>query len=201
MRKIRLSLVLVGILGASNAMADTDGVFLGVQAGYGAADTRFENQTYSQSLHFTDFRYGLLAGYKQLFGHNYGTRYYVLADLGTDYKKGDAKMSSYNVSANIDGLYNFNPKDGLGFGAFIGWSLGYANHTFKALNIDDIKVSGFDFAFNFGLGVNIAFNHAIELYSRFSLLNQKKDFAEANQKYSSKVHQPYQVGLRYTFSF
>lgn len=200
MKKLTLSFALAGILGAK-LLADVSGAFIGIGGAYGAADTRFEAANYSQSLHFKGFRYGFIAGYKQLHAYEFGSRFYLAADFGTDYKKGEAKMSSYNINANADGLYNFISGDNFNLGAFAGWSLGYANHTFKAPNIKDIKVGGFDLGFNFGFGISFASSHAIEIYSRYSLLNQKKDFSELGTTYTSKVHQPYTVGLRYVFHF
>ena len=70
----------------------------------------------------------------------------------------------------------------------------------------DIKPSGFDLGINFGVRTNIAQNHGIELYSRFGVLQQKKELKNTYEGgYSDtmtyKASQPYQVGLRYTFSF
>ena len=63
--------------------------------------------------------------------------------------------------------------------------------------------------FAIGLRANIAQNHGVELYSRFGLLETKKDITRTNvdegatktlnQTY--KTSQPYAVGLRYSFSF
>lgn len=79
-------------------------------------------------------------------------------------------------------------------------SLGYANHKIKegeseAINCVDLGV-------NFGFRTNIAKQHGIELYSRFSFLEQKKDVTDDDgSKATEKFSQPYAVGLRYTFSF
>ena len=96
-------------------------------------------------------------------------------------------------------------------GAFLGLSLGYAHHTVKTEEqgateqMPDIKPSGFDLGINFGLRTNIAQNHGIELYSRFGVLQQKKELKDTYEYGSNtqtyKAQQPYQVGLRYTFSF
>lgn len=64
----------------------------------------------------------------------------------------------------------------------------------------------FDFGINFGLRSNIAQKHGVELYSRFSLLKQKDDYKYALNEQTAiltnfKAKQPYQVGLRYTYSF
>ena len=224
--KIALSFALAGILGASTALAETDGAFVGVQAGYGGLKVKIERENkdandasnnQSETL-FNEsmggFRYGFLAGYKQFFTPEFGARYYASVDLGTDYKKDiteggtktTIKVSSYNIAANADALYNFISSSDLDFGAFLGLSLGYANHKLKGTDgSPDIKPSGFDLGINFGLRTNIAQNHGIELYSRFGVLQQKKEIKETYDGseviMTYKAQQPYQVGLRYVFSF
>ena len=230
--KIALSLAVAGILGASSALAETDGAFVGLQAGYGGLKHKMEseykdandasnNESSSESISAGGFRYGFVAGYKQFFTPEFGARYYASFDLGTDYKKditdayGDKttiKVNSYNITANADALYNFISSNDLDLGAFLGLSLGYAHHTVKVEvqgateKMPDIKPSGFDLGINFGLRTNIAQNHGIELYSRFGVLQQKKELKDTYEDGSSntityKAQQPYQVGLRYTFSF
>ena len=226
--KIALSLAVAGILGASSALAETDGAFVGLQAGYGGLKLKMEseykdandasnNEKDSNSISAGGFRYGFVAGYKQFFTPEFGARYYASFDLGTDYKKditdadGDKttiKVNSYNITANADALYNFISSNDLDLGAFLGLSLGYAHHTVKvepANDMPDIKPSGFDLGINFGLRTNIAQNHGIELYSRFGVLQQKKELKETwdggSNTQTYKAQQPYQVGLRYTFSF
>ena len=228
--KIALSLAVAGILGASSALAETDGAFVGLQAGYGGLKLKMESE-YNDGAGFVEkdsnsisaggFRYGFVAGYKQFFTPEFGARYYASFDLGTDYKKditdayGDKttiKVNSYNITANADALYNFISSNDLDLGAFLGLSLGYAHHTVKVEvqgateKNPDIKPSGFDLGINFGLRTNIAQNHGIELYSRFCVLQQKKEIKNTyeccySDTQTYKAQQPYQVGLRYTFSF
>lgn len=213
MRKLGLSLVLAGILGATSAVAEESGAFVGVQLGYGGMKAKAEveqtvaGETFkeSDSISLSGFRYGILGGYKQFFTPNFGARYYAVVDLGTDYKKDENKISTFNITANADALYNFLSNDDLDFGVFAGLSLGYANHKLKDTGAFDVKPSGFDLGINFGLRTNIATNHGIELYSRFGLLQQKDDITvpgdDMSDKMTFKVSQPYAVGLRYTFSF
>ena len=124
----------------------------------------------------------------------------------------DVQVSALNVNANIDALYNFISNESLDFGAFAGLSLGYASASIKTPDADNLTKdtpAGFDFGINFGLRANIAQNHGVELYSRFGLLETKKDITRTivdegatktlNQTY--KTSQPYAVGLRYSFSF
>ena len=42
--KIALSLAVAGILGASSALAETDGAFVGLQAGYGGLKLKTESE-------------------------------------------------------------------------------------------------------------------------------------------------------------
>ena len=134
-----------------------------------------------------------------------------------DYKKDVTenfriRVKSYNIAANADTLYNFMSGNDLDFGAFLGLSLGYANHKMKMQpqgateEPPVIKPNGFDLGINFGLRANIAQNHGIELYSRFALLQQKEERKEVfdfggYESASYKIQQAYQIGLRYSFNF
>lgn len=230
-KKVALSFALAGILGATSMVAETDGAFVGVQAGYGGLKLKVESEYDdgagnvekgpSESISANGFRYGFVLGYKSFFTPEFGARYYAAVDLGTDYKKdlsdtdpdtGETtkttiKVNTYNITANADALYNFVSSRDLDFGAFLGLSLGYANHKYKGEGESpDIKPSGFDLGINFGLRTNIAQNHGIELYSRFGVLQQKKEIKESYENgdfdtQTYKAQQPYQVGLRYIFSF
>ena len=83
--KVAVSVALAGILGASSALAETDGAFVGVQGAYGSAEINYETgslvsqvvgtQTSDKSLDFGAFRYGFVAGYKQFFTDSFGLRY------------------------------------------------------------------------------------------------------------------------------
>ena len=238
--KFALSVALAGILGASSALAETDGAFVGVQLGFGGANTtnefcsagggRSACQTDSKSA--SALRYGFLAGYKQFFTENFGLRYYGVVDYGADFKIDNAfymgeiinfspKISALNLSANVDALYNFVSNDSLEFGAFGGLSLAYASYKAKNALMDvtpmmtggsdkpafkDFKLSGFDMGVNVGVRAQIAQKHGVELYGRFAFMEHKKEetlYEEALGKATQtfKAAQPYQVGLRYTFSF
>ena len=238
--KFAVSVALAGILGASSALAETDGAFVGVQFGFGGANTTNEFcssgggmgacQTDSKSA--SALRYGFLAGYKQFFAENFGLRYYGVVDYGADFKIDNAfymgemvnfspKISALNLSVNVDALYNFISNDSLEFGAFGGLSLAYASYKAKNALMDvtpmitmvdskpafkDFKLSGFDMGVNVGVRAQIAQKHGVELYGRFAFMENKKEetlFEETGGKATQtfKAAQPYQVGLRYTFSF
>ena len=241
--KIALSLVVAGILGASSALAETDGAFVGVQFGFGGAKTKNElcELDGGRSICKTDsksasaLRYGFLAGYKQFFTENFGLRYYGVVDYGADFKIDNAldmgeinfshktKISALNLSANVDALYNFISNDSLEFGAFGGLSLAYANYKAKNALMDltpilaggsdkpafkDFKLSGFDMGVNVGVRAQIVQKHGVELYGRFAFMENKKEETLLEDEETGgkgtqtfKAAQPYQVGLRYSFSF
>ena len=239
--KFAVSVALAGILGASSALAETSGAFVGVQFGLGGANAKSEYAISidGQSLgadatkSASSFRYGFLEGYKQFFTEKFGLRYYGVIDFGTqsEHKIGNAsgvggsfnltetiKISTLNLNANVDALYNFEQNDSFDFGVFGGLSLGYTSYKAQSIAINgmnpmnytysykDLSASGFDFGINFGLRANIAQKHGVELYSRFSLLKQKDDYKFALNEQTAiltkfEVRQPYAVGLRYSFSF
>ena len=233
--KFAVSVALAGILGASSALAETDGAFVGVQFGFGGAKTTNEFCIFgvcnTDSKSANALRYGFLAGYKRFFTENFGLRYYGVVDYGADSKIDNAvtfndvpikfspKISVLNLSANVDALYNFISNDSLEFGAFGGLSLAYASYKAKNALIDltpilagsepafkDFKLSGFDMGVNVGVRAQIAQKHGVELYGRFAFMENKKEetlFEAEGAKITQtfKAAQPYQVGLRYTFSF
>ena len=250
--KFALSVALAGILGASSALAETSGAFVGVQFGFGGANAKSEYAVVTTdgsgayradaTKSASSFRYGFLAGYKQFFTEKFGLRYYGVIDFGTqsEHKIGPSlnmdgaspaeayfnftetiKISTLNLNANVDALYNFEQNDSFEFGVFGGLSLGYTSYKAQSVAINgvnrtfstftysykDLSASGFDFGINFGLRSNIAQKHGVELYSRFSLLKQKDDYKYALDEQQTTIltnfeaKQPYQVGLRYTFSF
>ena len=233
--KFAVSFALAGILGASSALAETDGAFVGVQFGFGGAKTTNEFCIFgvcnTDSKSANALRYGFLAGYKRFFTENFGLRYYGVVDYGADSKIDNAvtfndvpikfspKISALNLSANVDALYNFISNDSLEFGAFGGLSLAYASYEAKnALNLTpmiaghdkpafkDFQLSRFDVGVNVGVRAQIAQKHGVELYGRFAFMENKKEetlFEAEGAKITQtfKAAQPYQVGLRYTFSF
>ncbi len=214
--KFALSVALAGILGASSALAETSGAFVGVQAGYGGHKFTFDEVDVATGESFpffnetaTGFRYGVLGGYKQFFTPEFGARYYAVVDFG-NFKKDvtlvgedgtqefQVKIKTWNITANADALYNFISSESLDFGVFAGLSLGYINSDFGDM---EAKPSGFDLGINFGLRTNIAQNHGVKLYSRFGVLKQKEDIDRVDIRHEFKSQQPYTVGLRYSFSF
>ena len=62
-------------------------------------------------------------------------------------------------------------------------------------------MSGFDLGINLGVRAVVAQKHGIEFYGHFGFLSQDKDFSSFAGTSTLKLSQPYQIGLRYTFSF
>ncbi|TQR28189.1 outer membrane beta-barrel protein [Campylobacter sp. MIT 97-5078] len=192
MKKIFTSVAVASALLASAAVAEDSGAFVGANVAYGAAKPN------SGGSH-TGFRYGIIAGYKDFFNADFGVRYYGTFDLGTKYTKGsnNPQIETMNLYVNADALYNFAQEGDLEYGVFGGVGLGYVSHEVKNKRRGNDKPDGFDVALNLGLRTTYNYVHGFELFTRFGLLNQE---ATANG-ITSKVKQPYQVGLRYTFSF
>ena len=229
--KIVASLVFAGILGAT-AVADEvgeiaqiklqqdittqssqqkSGFFVGVQLGVAQARVKGEataaatNTNTGVSASLDDYgeddrmgvRLGILAEYNQFFTDKFGLRYYGVIDFG-EYDELDV----YNFNANVDALYNFFSKDEMSAFVFGGVYLGYTNY-------DQASVSGVDAGLNLGLQMKLKEHHNIDIYGRFSLVEQSKTITDSGYisvaEYTSKVEykfkQPFQVGVRYTYSF
>ena len=215
--KFAVSVALAGILGASSALAETDGAFVGGQLGAGWIKLKLESK-YDDGVSHIDkisesdngFRYGFIVGYKRFFTPEFGVRYYGVIDFGgydnitnETFNTLKITVNALNLNANADAIYNFVTNDSLDFGIFGGLSLGYTSYY----GDDGYGMSGFDLGINFGVKAQIVQKHGIEIYSRFDLLEQKKDFIfrDYDGSYTEtdtyKLQQPYAVGLRYTYSF
>ena len=152
---------------------------------------------------FKGIKYGFLGGYKQFFTADFGLRYYGAFNVGKYSYNGVAykvdnpneirasfsnKLDEYTFNFNVDILYNLVSSDDTNFGIFGGVSLGCVWHNYDIKDGIDAKYTekGYkqvdkarklDAGLNFGLRVNIAKRHGIELYSRFALLKQKANYA------------------------
>ena len=76
MKKVAVSVALAGILGASSALAETDGAFAGVYMGMRGtkAETESNYSWYNGSASTTSsgMKYGILGGYHQSFSDELG---------------------------------------------------------------------------------------------------------------------------------
>lgn len=108
--KMALSLAVAGVLGASSALAEQSGAFIGVQAGFGTSNYKIDANP-SAEADFKGLRYGIMFGQKG-FSSDYpyfGIRYYILGDYGV-YKFTDIEtfeIDTFNLSVNLDALFNF----------------------------------------------------------------------------------------------
>ena len=156
-----------------------------------------------QEQDFEGYQWGFLGGYKQFFTADFGLRYYGAFNVGKYSYNGVAykvynpneirasfsnKLDEYTFNFNVDILYNLVSSDDTNFGIFGGVSLGCVWHNYDIKDGIDAKYTekGYkqvdkarklDAGLNFGLRVNIAKRHGIELYSRFALLKQKANYA------------------------
>lgn len=219
MKKIVTSLAVASILGVS-AVADTDGVFVGIQGSTGFDYSKQVVDTPANSTEGTtatsvtasvpSWQLGVLGGYKMFFTPKVGLRLYGLIN----YKSGglgDSAGTSYTNStlafnANADVLFDFVTSKELDFGVFGGLSLGYASNELETESDDGTGVititryeygSGLDFGLNLGLRALLAQKHGLEVYSRIGFLERKESTTTATYKSST----PFTLGLRYTYSF
>lgn len=181
MKKLALSVALAGIL-ATSAMAENEGWFIGASLAQHSVSSKVEEDI--GSYHFSGttsgIKYGLLGGYHQTFGENLGARYYAVLDFGN---------YTTNFNANADALYSFMKNEDMELRGFGGLWLGYVSY--------DGDISGFDLGLNLGARLIFKEQHGVELFGKFGFLDNKED----SYLITIKQSQPYQIGLRYTFSF
>lgn len=223
MKKLVLSLALAGLL-ADGALAENEGFFVGALLGANSISSDVEvnmntstSNSYgygidigggaSASSSYSGAKFGLLGGYLQNFGENFGARYYAQLDFGN---------YSTNFNANADALYSFyrNEEFDLELRGFGGLYAGYARYD----AVGDDAVSGFDLGLNLGLRGVFKERHGIELFGKIGFLEQKGDThlasayasatgnygsasASSDSSYTAKYRQTYTIGVRYTFTF
>ena len=134
--KFALSLALAGILGATVAVAETSGAFVGVQGNtnFSSNINKSEADNGTNKNTNTQYQIGVLGGYKFFFMPEVGVRAYGVLNYQNSQDKYDGSKDTDNtlgVSANVDGLYNFVSNESLDFGVFAGLSLGYTKLTNK----------------------------------------------------------------------
>lgn len=195
MKKLALSTALAGVL-VSGAVAENEGFFVGASLANRQVKAEVETQGVSAgSGTDTGMKLGIVGGYNQAISGDLGLRYYAMADFLDD---------TTNVNANVDVLYSFVKNDTLEFRGFAGLFAGFASHDTYGDGSESI--SGFDAGLNIGVRGVFAEKHGVELFGKFGFLTQDKDyeyysFWYGTTKQTLKISQPYQIGLRYTFSF
>ena len=215
--KFALSVALAGILGASSALAENEGSFVGGQLASSWVDTKISikstmtdgtpNTTLTNSAlsHLVEgksgSRFGVVYGKYYAIDEDMGYRAYGLADLGN---------SLYNVNANMDFLYTFVKFDKVEIRGFVGAYVGgvfatFDNAQLKAFDDDtDDFFWGIDAGLNLGARFVIAQRHGIDLFYRYGFLEPESTtthkFDNGKTENTWKIKQS-SSGIRYTFSF
>lgn len=216
--KMALSLAVVGVLGASSALAEQSGAFIGGGFGFHGA-SRKTNLNLNYNLIVTnvklreednakDTSISLVAGYKNIDNENSGTRVYINYDFnGVEIKKesGETISSGYHiVGINADWLYNFNPK----FGVFVGVNLGAINWGKDIWSLAPEKDSEMWKLYAAGqLGLRWIFDetqkHSVELFAKFPFTETTIVYKtpQGEQVGETKLKQQYNAGFRYVYTF
>ena len=202
--KLALSLALAGILGASSALAEKEGSFVGLN--FGSASTEVTaTTTYdaggSVSATGTKSRFGVVYGSYAPINEEMGYRIYGFADLGDDL---------YNFNANADFLHTFVKFEKVEVRGFVGAYVGgvfatFDNAQLKAFDDDtDDFFWGIDAGLNLGARFVIAQRHGIDLFYRYGFLEAESktthNFDNGKAEDTWKIKQS-SSGIRYTFSF
>ena len=214
--KFAVSVALAGILGASSALAENEGSFVGGQLASSWVDTKISikstmtdgtpNTTLTNSAlsHLVEgksgSRFGVVYGKYYAIDEDMGYRAYGLADLGD---------SLYNVNANMDFLYTFVKFEKVEVRGFVGAYVGGVFATFDTTNWwgsdeSDDFFWGIDAGLNLGARFVIAQRHGIDLFYRYGLLEPEAktthNFDNGKAEDTWKIKQS-SSGIRYTFSF
>ena len=163
--KFAVSVALAGILGASSALAENEGSFVGFHFGSASIEgtTTF---TYdaggSISATGTKSRFGVVYGSYAPINEEMGYRIYGFADLGDDL---------YNFNANADFLYTFVKFEKAGLRGFVDAYVGGVFITdmeipyYRNTVSDDKEMTmGIDAGLNVGLRAVVADRHGIDVF-------------------------------------
>lgn len=215
-KKMALSVALAGVVGATNAVAETSGAFFGV--GFGTHKMS-KKTDYNYNLILTNLNVkkqtsasgesvSFVVGYKMMSSANSGTRFYINYDYnGVEIKEENDKtsQSSYQVvGINADYLYNFNEN----FGLLVGANLGLINWDKKiwslAPELDENEWKGY-LAGQLGLrGIfGAKKNHALEFICKIPFTQTTIEYKNANgvKAGETKLKQDYNAGIRYIYTF
>ena len=137
-----LFLAFLLILAPQGLKAESNGVFVGVQAGVARVerdttqiDITYDWVTYNASrrtftplnnTHFNSTRFGGLLGYKHFISDELGFRAYFVFDGKFQAGSETKDFKTFNFNLNVDALYNFysNKQRFSNIGVFLGGSLG-----------------------------------------------------------------------------
>lgn len=212
--KMALSLAVVGVLGASSALAEQNGAFIGGGFGFHGASRKTTNYNLIltnvklQEGNAQDTSISLVAGYKNIDKENSGTRVYINYDFNNvkiEKESGETILSGYYiVGINGDWLYNFNPK----FGVFVGANLGAINWGKDIWSLapeKDSEVWKLYAAGQLGLRwiLGETQKHSVELFAKFPFTETTIVYQtpQGEQVGETKLKQQYNAGFRYVYTF
>ncbi|WP_394954535.1 outer membrane beta-barrel protein [uncultured Helicobacter sp.] len=217
MKKLMVSGALALALTSSAVVAEESGAFVGLDLGISNAVMTQEmtvswngntNTLIDKTTSVGNFRYGLMGGYKWFFTESFGLRTYLQVNNGTNYspiEETHVSISTLNVMANVDALYNFYTSEQSSAGLFAGLSFGYAIHygdTVDAMTAGGLKdPSGFDMGINLGLRTIFAKHHGVEFFNRFGVVGASATTEQSGDEIKMSILQPYAFGVRYTYNF
>lgn len=209
--KMALSLAVAGILGASSALAEQSGAFIGGGFGFHGASRKTNlnlNYNVQEEDNAKDTSISLVAGYKNIDNENSGTRVYINYDFNNvkiEKESGETISSGYHiVGINADLLYNFNPK----FGVFVGVNLGAINWGKDIWSLAPEKDSEMWKLYAAGqLGLRWIFGetqkHSVELFAKLPFTETTIVYKtpQGEQVGETKLKQQYNAGFRYVYAF
>ena len=209
LRKIALGFALAGMLGATGAVAENEGSFVGGQIASSSIDTSYkingpiytgQRITFTGSGDKSGTRLGVVYGKYFSIDEDMGFRTYGLADFGD---------SLYNINANADFLYTFVKFEKVEIRGFAGAYVGGVVATFdQTANFGDNEKDffwGIDAGLNVGARFVIAERHGIDLFYRYGFLEPESTTKRASN-YGADIENTWKIqqslaGIRYTFSF
>ena len=205
----------LGVLGASSALAEQSGAFIGGGFGFHGA-SRKTNLNYNlivtnvklQEGNAQDTSISLVAGYKNIDKENSGTRVYINYDFNNVKIKEEGEetiLSGYHiVGINADWFYNFNPK----FGVFVGANLGAINWERDIWSLapeKDSEVWRIYAAGQLGLRwiLGETQKHSVELFAKLPFTETTIVYKtpQGEQVGETKLKQQYNAGFRYVYTF
>ena len=203
MNKLIIALM-IGLLGATFAVAEENGGFIGVGIARSSVDISYESY-YNDTVSTTSLP--IIVGTKRFFTQNFGIRFGGIIDM-IDVSSEDNNKPSWRaggVDVFVDALYNFLSFEKVDLGVFGGVSLGWAMYSNKAWGTYtnasgtwDNKVNGVDVGINLGLRANFLAHHGVEVYYRRAFLEAKGEYSDGS---TIKFKRPSLIGVRYVYSF
>ena len=175
--KFALSVALAGILGASSALAENEGSFVGGQLASSWVDTKYTTIA-SNAYTSTSFSGSGVGKSGSRFGAVYGKYYTIDEDMGyRAYGLADLGDSLYNVNVNMDFLYTFVKFEKVEVRGFVSAYMGGVFITdmeipyYRNTVSDDKEMTmGIDAGLNASLRVVVVDRHGIDVFYRYGLL-------------------------------